>query len=984
VPTLDRGSIGVSAIVAGDTITAGMSGGEKLRLQMLRVTRSLFSFAAFALVAIAATIGAAYTLHEHNSDSIAESGEISRLARAAYSVALESELALVTDRAISRRSATEAAKTAVARLGLMIDSLMSAARRNPDRAADVAGIRSAQQAWEARLVRGAYATRDEVRLKLFEVFSAELGTFVQSEEARYVSRQEYQRRTRLGMNAAIFAEILVLLLMINGLRKRLFLQASEVLRHKESLESQAERLQKQTEMLESSNRELAAAILEKEYARAYAEEQAAESNALFTAITEVFFVIDRDGRYHKIAPTNNELLAASREELLGRQVQEVLPGPVAALALSSITKALDTGQRVDVEYPLELQGKTVWFSGTVTPLPDDRVLWVVRDVSDTKQAAEALKESEARFRHLVEHSPQAVALHAEGRMLYANPACASLLGFGDSERLLGAPLLRFITKDTAPRLIETLGSLGRIPTKALTCECQVKRINDSRILDVEITSVPVRYNDRAGVISILHDMTERKQLEEQLAHQAFHDPLTNLANRVLFRDRVEHALQRAAGGSGSPAVLFIDLDNFKAVNDGLGHSAGDWLLIEVAARLLACLRPADTVARLGGDEFAVLLEDGSDNASDIADFILQAFLIPFAVQGTDIVVTMSIGIASVLPHQGADEVLRNADLALYRAKGEGKSRAASFEPEMHVAAIRRLELEAELRRAINGEGNSGSLQLYYQPIARLYTGRMFGFEALVRWSHPERGILEPLDFISLAEETGLIIPLGRWVLREACRQTREWQSRFGGALRGSSTSLIVGVNLSGRHLAQPELVSDVSDILRSSGLAPGHLVLEMTESMLVHDNRATLERLHALKELGVRLSIDDFGTGYSSLAYLERFPVDSLKMDRSFIAGLSAENSKAPLAEAVIGLGRILGLRVVAEGIETREQWERLRLLGCGLGQGFYISRPVPAAEFEHLIQSSAAAPRGLHGGRSPVGLPGVRRTPVSGLRAIS
>ena len=951
---------------------------------MLRVTRSLFSVAAFALVAIAATIGAAYTLHERNSESIAESGETSRLARAAYSIALESELALAIDRAESRQAAMDAATKAAFRLGAMIDSLMSVAHNNPDRAADLSALQRAEQEWVVRVAAGGYATRDAIRSKLFDIFSADLGRFVQSEEARYVGRQEYQRRTRLAMNAAIFAEIIVLLLVINGLRKRLYTQASEVIHHKESLESQAERLQKQAEALEQSNRELAGAIQEKEYARAYAEEQAAELNALFTTITEVFFVIDRDGRYHKIAPTNDELLARSREELLGRQVQEVLPGPIAALALSSITKALDTGKRVDVEYPLELKGKTVWFSGTVTPLPDDRVLWVVRDVSETKEAAEALKESEARFRYLVENSPQAVALHSEGRLLYANPACATLLGFAKGENLLGAPLFKFITKETAPRLIETLGSLGRTPTRALTCECQFKRVDDSRILEVEITSVPVTYNGRAGVISILHDVTERKQLEEQLAHQAFHDPLTNLANRVLFRDRVEHALQRAAGGSGSPAVLFIDLDNFKAVNDGLGHSAGDWLLIEVAARLLACLRPADTVARLGGDEFAVLLEDGSDNSSDIADSILQAFRAPFAVQGTDIVVTMSIGIASVLPHQGADEVLRNADLALYRAKGEGKSCAASFEPAMHVAALRRLELEAELRRAIDGEGTSGSLSLYYQPIARLYTGKMFGFEALVRWQHPERGILEPLDFISLAEETGLIVPLGRWVLGEACRQTREWQIKFGGALRGSATSLIVGVNLSGRHLAQPDLVNDVSDTLRNSGLAPSHLVLEMTESMLVHDNRATLERLHALKSLGVRLSIDDFGTGYSSLAYLERFPVDSLKMDRSFIAGLGPDNTKAPLAEAVIGLGRILGLRVVAEGIETREQWDRLRLLGCGLGQGFFISKPVPAAEFEQLIQSSTLAPRGLQSGKSPIGLPGVRRTPVSGLRAIS
>ena len=967
----------MTSIEAGGSALAAGLDGARVRIQMLRATRNLFRIALSALVAIAATIGVTHTVYERSNDSVAESREISRLARAAYSRAMERELEF-------RFEPSPASATAGVVPENAIDSLMRFVSTDPERAAAIASIRLTESRWESSLSAGSSARRDEIRAKRFGKLVKELKSLIRAEDARFLQRWEDRRNTRQAVSAMIYAEIMVLLLVMSWLSRRFVHQANAVFTHRESIESQAKRFQKQAEELEISNRQLAAAMQEKDYARAFAEEQAAESGALFTAITEVFFVMDREGRYHKVAPSNDELMAASREELLGKQVHDVLPAQIAALALSAITKALDTGHRVPVEYPLESQGKTVWFSGTVTPLPDDRVLWVVRDVSETKEAAEALKESEARFRYLVENSPQAVTLHSEGRLLYANPACATLLGFTDCDKLIGTTLFRYITRETVPRLVETLGSLGRTPTKALTCECQFKRVGDSRHMDVEVTSVPVIYNGRAGVLSILHDVTERKQLESQLAHQAFHDPLTNLANRVLFRDRVEHALQRAAGGSGAPAVLFIDLDNFKAVNDGLGHSAGDWLLIEVAARLLATLRPADTVARLGGDEFAVLLEDGSDNAGDIADSIIQAFRAPFAVQGTDIVVTMSIGIASVLAHQGADDVLRNADLALYRAKGEGKSRAASFEPEMHVAALRRLELEAELRRAINGDGISGNLVLHYQPIARLYTGKMFGFEALVRWNHPERGMLEPLDFISLAEETGLIVPLGRWVLREACRQTREWQVRFGSALRGSSSSLIVGVNLSGRHLSQPELLTDVAAILEESGLAPSHLILEMTESMLVHDNRATLERLHALKSLGVRLAIDDFGTGYSSLAYLERFPVDSLKMDRSFIAGLGVENSKAPLAEAVIGLGRILGLRVVAEGIETREQWDRLRVLGCGLGQGFHISRPLPADDFASLIQTSTASPRGLQAGRPPVTLTGGRRTPVSGLRAIS
>ena len=952
--------------------------GNELYGQMLRFSRNLFGLAALALVAIAATVGAMYVLHEGTSSWVSESRELSRLARTAYVLTVERELARIDGVASRPDAVALSLERQGSRLAQVMDSLMRVGGKSPERANPIRGIKDAEMRWlQAEIGASRSATTHQsaaVAKKRFDVLRTRLALFVMTEDLRYGERLERERNVRLITSAAILLEVLVLLIVLNGIRNRLVLQATEVIRQKESLEQQAA-------ALEISNRELAAAIGEKEKAFSLMEEEAEEQSALFNAITEVFFVIDCNGTYHKVSPTNDDLLARSRGELLGRRVQDVLPGPIAALALSAITKALSTNSKVDVEYPLELHGKTVWFGGTVNPLTEDRVLWVVRDISDTKMAAEAIKESEARFRNLVEHSPQAVALHAEGRFLYANPACAHLLGYPAAEQLAGEPMLRFITRETSKRFIDSLVTLSRTGTRTPTCECQFKPANDGRVLDVEVTSVPVTYNGRAGVLSILHDVTERKQLEQQLAHQAFHDPLTNLANRVLFRDRVEHALQRAVRGGGTPAVLFIDLDNFKAVNDGLGHSAGDWLLIEVANRLQLCLRPADTVARLGGDEFAVLLDDEAADAEEIAERILQHFRHPFTVQGTDIVVTMSIGIASLLPQQGADDVLRNADLALYRAKGEGKACVASFEPEMHVAALRRLELETELRRAIEGDTEYGQLSLYYQPIARLSTGRMFGYEALVRWKHPERGLLEPLDFISLAEETGLIVPLGRWVLEEACRQTRDWQKRFGPLLRGTGMSLMVGVNLSGRHLAQPELVDDVAATLKKTKLTPNHLVLEMTESMLVHDNRATLERLHALKSLGVRLSIDDFGTGYSSLAYLERFPVDSLKMDRSFIASLDGHgDTKSPLAEAVIGLGRILGLKVVAEGIETKQQWERLRELGCGLGQGFYISYPLPAADFERLIVTSTAESKGITDGRFPVALGGGRRTPVNGL----
>jgi diguanylate cyclase (GGDEF)-like protein/PAS domain S-box-containing protein len=950
--------------------------GDALRKQIVGAATTLFGVAAFAILAIASTIGGTYYAREKTVQVVDTSREVARLARTAYVLTVERELALL-GQGPSQRSPEVAAK-AETRFAATLDSLFKASAHSPERINHVTAIRNAQTRWSESIARdgiGRTNERDSERT-WFEILRTRLAVLIMAEDVRYSVSQSDERVVTIFTTAAVLAELLILLIVFNRLSRRLVTQATEAM-------EQSNRLQTQTEELGRSNQELANAIDSADRARVIAEEAAAEQAALFNAIPEIFFILDRDGRYHKVSPTDDPKLAGPRDKLLGQRVHDVLPAPVAALALQSISRALDTNSRVNVEYPLDVDGKTVWFAGTVAPLGQDRVLWVVRDISDARGAAEALKESEARFRNLVEHSPQAVALHAEGKMLYANPTCATLLGYADPDKLLGAPLLRFITSETAPRLIESLALLGRTPTRALTAECHFQKIGDARLLTVEVTSVPVSYNGRAGVLSILHDVTERKQLEEQLAHQAFHDPLTNLANRVLFKDRVEHALQRTAGGTKTPAVLFIDLDNFKAVNDSLGHSAGDWLLIEVAARLTACLRPADTVARLGGDEFAVLLDDEVTTPTKVADVILEAFMEPFTVQGTDIVVTMSIGIATMLPRQGADEVLRNADLALYRAKGEGKARAASFEPAMHVAARRRLELETELRRAINGEGETGTLVLFYQPISRLSTGRMFGFEALVRWQHPERGLLEPLDFISLAEETGLIVPLGRWVVQEACRQTREWQLRYDQILRGTGMSLMVGVNLSGRHLSHPSVVHDVSQSLSESGLTPSHLVLEMTESMLVHDNRATLERLHALKSLGVRLSIDDFGTGYSSLAYLERFPVDSLKMDRSFIEGLGTENSKSPLAEAVIGLGRILGLRVVAEGIETKEQWERLRALGCGLGQGYHISYPLPPFEFAHLVETSARAAKGLPSARFPLSANDSRRSPLSPILAI-
>ncbi len=477
--------------------------------------------------------------------------------------------------------------------------------------------------------------------------------------------------------------------------------------------------------------------------------------------------------------------------------------------------------------------------------------------------------------------------------------------------------------------------------------------------------------DDAGVptrvVGVGMDVTRRKELEEQLVHQAFHDPLTGLANRVLFHDRVEHALARSARGGSVPAVLFLDLDNFKNVNDGFGHAVGDRLLVEIAGRLARGVRAADTCARLGGDEFAVLLEDGRDEgeaaqqAAHVAERLITAFQAPFTLpDGTTMVTGASIGIATAVAGESAEVLLRNADLAMYRAKHGGRGQYAAFEQQMHASVRHRLELEAELRAAVGGatEHDAGrsadapQFELHYQPIVELGAGGLSGFEALVRWRHPRRGLVSPGEFIPIAEESGLIVPLGRWVLREACRQVAAWQRERPAGL----PSLRVSVNISGRQLAEPELPREVRAALDDAGLPASALVLEVTESMLVDDGATTLERLHALKALGLELAIDDFGTGYSSLGYLQRFPVDVLKIDKTFVDDLGGLEPESPLANAIVGLGSALGMRVVAEGIETAGQWSHLREIGCEYGQGFYFARPLTVSAARALLAAEDGA----------------------------
>jgi diguanylate cyclase (GGDEF)-like protein len=437
-------------------------------------------------------------------------------------------------------------------------------------------------------------------------------------------------------------------------------------------------------------------------------------------------------------------------------------------------------------------------------------------------------------------------------------------------------------------------------------------------------------------------LSELSRLKEELRYQAYHDPLTGLANRTLFAEEVDATLA-AATGQRIPVVLFLDLDNFKDVNDSLGHAAGDRLLAAVADRLRSCLRQDDIAARLGGDEFAILLLDEPTlaDALGVATRLIESLAMSFPIHGQDLKVSASIGVAACQDRgMHADELLRNADVAMYTAKQGGKNRVSVFEPTMHSAIVARHALTTELSRGIA----DGEIDVFFQPVVSLANGAPYGAEALARWRHPTRGIIVPDDFIPLAEESGAILALGRAVLFEACREAATW--------RVGQTPPMVTVNLSAAQLGQDSFVPDVVDILRATGLPPARLVLEMTETVMFHDTQTTISRLGMLRSLGVRVAIDDFGTGYSSLGYLRRFPVDILKIAREFVTPSEMGSDGWALASAIVALGRTLGLRIVAEGIEEPAQLERLLGLGCELGQGFLFARPMPGDEVaEWLVQ---------------------------------
>jgi diguanylate cyclase (GGDEF)-like protein/PAS domain S-box-containing protein len=574
---------------------------------------------------------------------------------------------------------------------------------------------------------------------------------------------------------------------------------------------------------------------------------------------------------------------------------------------------------------------TLWENRNLTKNLEDRV---------ADRTAE-LFASEQRFHALVQHSSDVVTVVSpEADVLYQSESVQRVFGY-PARMFGGRRLTKLLDPESSMRLAQALRQVAGRPYATTVLELPVRhRDGRSRHAEVTITNL-LSDPSVAGLVLNTRDISERKDLQDQLVHEAYHDALTQLANRAMFRDRVAEAL-RTRGDEDDVTVLFLDLDGFKEVNDSLGHLAGDQLLVQVADRLRASVREDDVVARFGGDEFAVLVRSllTADDAEQVARRIVEVLEQPFGSDTRDIHVQASIGLAAASAlgdsdGDGAEQLMRNADLAMYKAKSAGGGCYAAYHPDMLAGLVERLQLEADLRVALE----RGQLQLHYQPTVDLVSSEVIGFEALARWQHPSRGLIPPAEFIPIAEATGLIVPLGRWVLEEACRQAVEWTRQSNGR------PVKMAVNVSVRQFDRADLVDVVAGILAETGMPADQLCLEMTESVLMTDTDDNLEQLVRLKALGVTLAIDDFGTGYSSLAYLRRFPVDTLKIDRSFVERLGALTDDTALADTIVQLGKSLGMATVAEGIEEFGQLAALREMGCHFAQGYYFSRPVPASE---------------------------------------
>jgi diguanylate cyclase (GGDEF)-like protein/PAS domain S-box-containing protein len=657
-------------------------------------------------------------------------------------------------------------------------------------------------------------------------------------------------------------------------------------------------------------------------------------NAMLESIGDAFFAVDREWRVIYANAKAAGFVGVDLGQSIGRPLLEIAPALDGTVLLEHYREAMASGQTLSIEAYWEPSG--TWIEARAYPTEDGLSVYF-HDINEKRLAAEALRKSEQRYRNLFQQAGDSILIaDRQLRIVAANGRACAHFGYREDE------LLAMSVRDIDSKFsygAELYQSLRQGQTHLLRI---VKRRKDGSTFPAEVHVSLFEDGGQEYFQAIIRDLTEREDAERQLRHLATHDTLTGLPNRALLHERLQRMLEDCAAGR-SVAVIFLDLDRFKEVNDSFGHEHGDILLCEVAARLRKVLRPGDVVARLGGDEFVVAAECGGESsATAIAAKLLEVLTLPVTVGAQDVVVGASIGISMYPRDAGTRELLfQTADTAMYRAKAEGRNRYRFFEPEMTVAARARMALELSLRPALA----RGEFELHYQPRVDLRSMAVVGVEALLRWRHPQQGMVPPQQFIGIAEETGLINPIGRWVLREACRQTRRLIDEFGRPIR-------VSVNVSARQLAQQGFVDEVRDALDTAGLAASSLELELTESALIEDIGRTAAMLGELQALGVKLAVDDFGTGYSGLAYLRRLPIDVLKLDRSFVLQDDGRISAFDFVKAFVDMAHALQMSVVAEGVETAEVLDFLRAASCDEAQGYLLGRPLPLADLRALLGS--------------------------------
>ncbi len=672
----------------------------------------------------------------------------------------------------------------------------------------------------------------------------------------------------------------------------------------------------------------------------------AKNRALLNAIPDSMFRISKEGIFIEAREAKTGHLHEHAGQAVGKSVYEILPAGVAQTVFAAVTKVLNDSTIEAFEFQITDSGMLRDFESRIVASGDSEALAIIRDITERKKAEKALRESEERYALATRGANDGLwDWNRKTNEVYFSERWKAILGYAGDE-IGGSPeeWLKRIHPEDADQINTLLDAHFQGVSPHFEAEHRIMH-KDGEYRWVLTRGLAIRDDEgkpyrMAGSLS---DITDRKYAQDQLRHDALYDSLTGLPNRVLFVDRLEHALRRRARTETPDfAVLFLDLDRFKQINDSLGHGAGDQVLMGTARRLESCVRPGDTVARIGGDEFVILLENIRDvkAATGVAQRVEKKLTVPHDVEGRQVFCPASIGIALAdNQYEKPEDILRDADIAVYKAKALGRARHAVFDQDMYQSAVALLELETDLRRAVERQ----EFILYYQPVVALDTGSSVSLEALIRWRHPRRGIILPEEFISLAEDTGLILPIGEWVLESVCRQIKTWQ-QIGSPVKS------VAVNVSGRQLRQERFADMVAGLLAKYELSPDVFELEITETVLMENLATAGTILNQLAEAGIRVNLDDFGTGYSSLNYLQQFPVQRLKIDRAFVSGIGLQNENTKIVQAVLNLAKGLGIEVIAEGIETEQTALRLRAMGCQLGQGFFFQKPAGPEYFERVI----------------------------------